>query len=101
MTTRANLKIESLGLDWHEAVQLYRHADGYPTSVLPSLLRAHKLSGGGWESGRSGKAAAFICAEGVEDGYAAYEPESDLSYHGDEDWIYILTLFNQHSGCNS
>jgi len=24
MTTRANLKIESLGLDWHEAVQLFR-----------------------------------------------------------------------------
>ena len=108
MTTRANLKIESLGLDWHEAVQLYRHADGYPTAVLPSLVKAYKWSGGGWEAGRARKVAAYICASSYVPAhrvgnydmppYVPYEPDTGLTPHGDIEWYYILWLHNAKGG---
>jgi len=108
MTTRANLKIESLGLDWHEAVQLFRGADGYPTAVLPSLVKAYEWSGGGWEAGRARKVAAYICASSYVPAhrvgdydmppYVPYIPEVGLCPRSDIDWYYILYLINDLNG---
>ena len=108
MTTRANLKIESIGLDWHETAQLFRGADGYPTAVLPSLVKAYRWSGGGWEAGRACKVAAYICASSYVPAhkvgdhdmppYVPYEPDTGLTPHGDIEWYYILSLINQDGG---
>ena len=108
MSTRANVRITAEGLGWEDEVQLYRHCDGYPTSVLPSLAKAYKWSGGGWEAGRPGKAAAYICAASFQKAkkagdlelapYVPYEPDSDLRLHPDIEWVYRVVLVNHHSG---
>ena len=109
MTTRAQVRIKATGLGWEEEIQLYRHADGYPTAVLPSLARAFDMTGGGWQAGRAGIAAGFICVEGYTPGRdvsetlslpprVAYEPESGMNLHGDIEWLYILTLVNHSAG---
>ena len=105
MSTRANIRITSEGLGWKEEVQLYRHCDGYPTSVLPSLTKAYQWSGGSegnWEAGRPAKAAAFIIAANYESTreqngvsyppYTPYEPDTNLQLHGDVDWVYRVIV---------
>ena len=102
MSTRANVRITSEGLGGWEEVQLYRHCDGYPTSVLPSLAKAFEWSGGGWEAGRPAKAAAFIIAANYEPAreqngvrylpYTPYEPDTDLQLHGDIEWLYRVVV---------
>ena len=104
MSTRANIRITSEGLGWKEEVQLYRHCDGYPESVLPSLAKAYKWSGGSggnWAAGRPAKAAAFIIAANYEPAheqngvsYPPYTPyELDgLRLHGDIDWLYRVIV---------
>ena len=107
MSTRANVRITSEGLGGWEEVQLYRHCDGYPTSVLPSLAKAYKWSGGSWEAGRPAKAAAFIIAANYEPARerngvsyppcTPYEPDG-LQLHGDIDWLYRVIVINHHGG---
>jgi len=98
MSTRANIRIRTLGADQGEEIQLYRHCDGYPTSVLPSLVKAFEMSGGGWPGGRAGQTASFICAAGynpeMATPYTAYEPEQGTQLHPDVEWVYVLTLLN-------
>ena len=98
MSTRTNIRITSEGLGGWNEVQLYRHCDGYPSSVLPSLAKAYQWSGGNWEAGRPEKVAAFIIAANYEPAHDAhgshyepdvpYEPDPDLQLHGDIDWLY-------------
>jgi hypothetical protein len=94
MGTRCNLHITEQGFSCNESFQLYRHLDGYPTSILSSLLKAFKISGGGWQAGRAGKVAGCICAAG----YDQYEPESNLQLHSDIEWFYRLTCINKAGG---
>jgi len=103
MSTRTNLHITQKGVGWKQTVQLYRHCDGYPSSILPSIHRAfHEISDKGWEAGRAGKSASFIIAEGVSDGKGedwdrkstSYEPEEGLVLHGDIEWFYRITVGN-------
>ena len=101
MSTRSNIIVRAFGSK--EEIQLYRHCDGYPTSVLPSLETAYRLSGGDWQAGRVGKAAAFICTagykemEGIDDAvkpYTAYEVDPEIGLHGGVEWVYVITLLN-------
>jgi len=91
VSTRANILVQSQD----EKILLYRHCDGYPGSVIPSLQAAFRLSMGNWEAGRPYKAASYIIAEGVrpEGGapYTAYEPLPYLELHGDIEYYYQVT----------
>ena len=91
MSTRANILVQSRD----EKILLYRHCDGYPGSVIPSLQAAFRLSDGNWEAGRPYKAASYIIAEGVrpEGGapYTAYEALPYLELHGDIEYYYQVT----------
>ena len=108
MSTRANIRIISKGLEWNEEAQLYRGHDGYPTSVLPSLVKAYGISGGGWEAGRARKVAAYICASNYEPAhdeggihvppYVAYEPDAKLQLRSYIEWAYKLVLVNHEKG---
>ncbi len=91
-------------MEWREEVQLYRHCDGYPTSVLPSLLKAFESgqseeSPHVWPLGRAGYAAAYIIAATYESGiqygpYIAVEPESGFDLHCDIEWLYLVNCIN-------
>lgn len=108
MSIRANVRITSEGLAWRDEVQLYRHCDGYPTSVLLSLAKAYQWSGGSWEAGRPRKVAAYICAASYKKAYdahgfhhppyVAYEPDGDLDLHPDIEWLYRVIVVNHHGG---
>ena len=45
MSTRANIRvIEGSGKNNWETVQLYRHCDGYPEAMIPTIKEAWKLT---------------------------------------------------------
>lgn len=94
MSTRCQVMITSTGLDWTDKVMLYHHWDGYPSNIVPLLQQARRDAGGGWESGRVGKAAGFICCSDP----GQFEPEADLDLHSDIEYLYVITLINKEGG---
>ncbi len=108
MSTRCHVLVENPAeKDEDNKILLYRHCDGYPTIVLPSILRAFQMSdatdkGYGWQAGRVLKVAGFIIAEGFRpkskkagayDGaYIAYEPLPYKQLHGDVEWLYRVQI---------
>jgi hypothetical protein len=77
---------------------LYHHTDGYPTYMLPLIGKAFTLAvgenGDGWQVGRAGKAASFLCAADP----GVFEPEQGLDLHGDIQYFYVLSVVNQTNG---
>ena len=95
MSTRCNIRVTQSGLgDWTNEIQLYRHCDGYPSSILPDLANIFESCGGGYEAGRAGKSAAFIIKYGDD----CYEPENGLRLHGDIDYLYLVRCVNKNGG---
>lgn len=91
MSTRCQVKISQEGLnDWKDTITLYHHCDGYPSNIVPLLQRAYINSGGGWESGRAGKAASYIIATDP----GQFEPESEHKLHVDIEYLYRLYVIN-------
>ena len=109
MATRCNIRVIE---DEHREMWFYRHCDGYPSSVLPSLeplmeglrngqLRANLSQFAGWII-VTGHHEYFDDEEEVayrkEIGYqqwkcGAYEPTT--GQHGDIDYLYTLDLRNK------
>lgn len=93
---------------WKQEVMLYRHSDGYPTSVLPALKKALLNTAREWEAGRAGHAAAYIIHESyrkmsydkgkTHQIYIAVEPESGFALHGDIEYFYVVTCQNKQNG---
>jgi hypothetical protein len=94
MSTRCQVLVEEIGTMWKEEVMLYHHMDGYPKNILPLIFAAFKEGEIGWEKGRAGKVASFLCA--VDPG--EFEPESGFQLHGDIEWYYRLRLINSQRG---
>ena len=94
MSTRCNVHVIQEGLSWQEIVQLYHHCDGYPTHMLPVFVKAFDKFGGDWHAGRTGHAAAFLCATEP----TQFEPESHLDLHGDIEFFYRLYIVNTQGG---
>jgi hypothetical protein len=94
MSTRCQVLVEQKGAGWNQKVMLYHHCDGYPTNMLPLILRAFKEGEIGWEKGRAGKVASFLCAADP----GGFEPESGFQLHGDIEWFYHLKVVNKQGG---
>lgn len=43
MSTRCQVTVQQHGIGWDQKVTMYRHCDGYPSSILPSLAKAFKM----------------------------------------------------------
>jgi hypothetical protein len=81
MSTRCQVRVYGA---FNESRTLYHHCDGYPSNMLPLIQRGYALSGKGWEAGRAGKMASFLCAADP----GSFEPEDDHGLHGDIEWYY-------------
>ena len=88
MSTRAQVQVYQDGPGWDERVTLYHHCDGYPNGMMPLFREAFEKYGQGWEGGRVGKVASFLCA--VHPGQ--FEPEEGHELHGDIQYYYKLRL---------
>ena len=94
MSTRCQVKVVQRGLGWEEAVTLYHHYDGYPSNMLELFEKAYKDFGRGYEAGRAGKVASFLCA--IDPG--VFEPEEGHELHGDIEYYYLIEAHNVKSG---
>lgn len=109
MSTRCQVEVKAVGLAWEDTVVLYHHCDGYPSYMLPLILKAYRASiapkahGRGdtavkinyaWQAGRPGKAAAQLCAA---DRYG-FDVESSLDLHSDIEWFYSIECVNKNGG---
>lgn len=90
MSTRSNL----IAIDRHDRLQMYRHLDGYPSSVLPALLEAFKYA---WPTPRF-EASDFLASvirawktEGGGDIYVDGSPKAWEQVHGDTEWVYEVS----------
>ena len=118
MSTRCQVRVSAKGLIWdpegeNDEVWLYHHCDGYPSYMLPEILKGYKAAiapkvykhpkgetkvDKAWEAGRPGKAAAYIIA--TEPG--GFEPQSkqDQDFHGDIEWFYEVICTNPNAGAS-
>jgi hypothetical protein len=103
MSTRCNVIIRSKNAKYpSDRAQLYRHCDGYPEEVLPSLLAGYNLAAGASADfgARPQMAAAFLIASSLalkdtkdpySSNYVPYEPEEYGLLHGDIEFFYLIT----------
>lgn len=114
MSTRCQIRISAKDLMWDadgtkDEVFVYHHCDGYPSHMLPEILKGYqsaiapKMCGASsydksWEAGRPGKAAAYIIA--VDPG--GFEPQSkqDQDFHGDIEYFYEVVASNPNRGAS-
>ena len=82
MSTRCQVQVRH----GDEQITLYHHTDGYPSYMLPLFGKAYELSGKGWQAGRVGKIASFLCAADP----GVFEPEEGAKLHGDIEWYYRI-----------
>ena len=100
MSTRCQVQVIQEGLsdlaggEWEDKVTLYHHSDGYPSYMLPKIKEAFDKYGVGWEAGRAGKVASFLCA--VDPG--EFEPEDSHELHDDIEYYYVLHVVNSQGG---
>lgn len=95
MSTRCQVKVTQSGISLNDqAVTLYHHCDGYPTNMLPLIQSAYDLGHRGWELGRTGKSASFLCASDP----GSFEPEAGHELHGDIEWYYVVQCVNSKGG---
>ena len=106
MSTRANIIVRQ---DGREDLWFYRHSDGYPETVLPSLeplieavndgrLRADSMQFAGWlilkgahEQGQSWPPDGSSVDSWNTWKVGAYEP-TPFHPHGDIEYLYTITL---------
>jgi hypothetical protein len=93
MSTRAQVRIFQEGMGWNDSVTLYHHTDGYPSGMIP-LFKAAAKKATGYEGGRAGKVASWLCY--VDPG--VFEPEEGHELHGDIEYYYKLYLVNTRAG---
>jgi len=84
MATRCQVKITGKN-DATEAVTLYHHYDGCPTSMVPLIADAYAAD---WKHGFVGKVASFVVSRDP----AGYDIEADHGIHGDIEWYYVLEV---------
>ena len=101
MSTRCQVIVEQEGLTildeekpWGEARMLYHHMDGHPENMVHVFTKAYVLSEAGWEAGRAGKVASFLCAADP----GQFEPEDNKALHGDIEYFYRLSVINKKNG---
>jgi len=94
MSTRSQITVKMEGCDWTDSVTLYHHCDGYPEHIIPCIVAGKRLAGNGYEAGRTGKVAAFLCAAHP----GGFEPESTNDLHPDIEYHYTLYLVNVRGG---
>src|SRR5882724_580287 len=99
MSTRCQVKVNQEGLSWEQSVMLYHHCDGYPEHMLACMAKGLGLilakgANSAWEAGRTGHAAAYLCAAHP----AGFEPESGFDLHGDIEFFYELEVRNFQGG---
>lgn len=100
MGTRANIRIKDEG----NFLLFYRHSDGFPSDILPSLfefmrwvvdgkIRRDAIQASGWLVILGNREhGATIDANGPSSWQVgAYEPTPDL--HLDSEWLYDLDLY--------
>lgn len=90
MSTRCNIFLN----DGHSTVTLYRHHDGYPSSVLPDLEELKELKPGTKSLYGSSRLAQYIVAKHHDD----YQPTDGLSW--DAEYVYFVN-FNRDRGVYS
>lgn len=95
MSTRSQVTIVMEGCDWSDKATLYHHCDGYPEHIIPCIAKARELIGDDYNSGRTGKVAAFLCAAHP----GGFEPEGSNELHPDIEYHYTLHLVNTQGGC--
>ena len=101
MSTICQIIVEQEGLKvfkdekpWEETRMLYHHFDGYPQNIIPLLVKAFIISEGGWEAGRAGKVASYLCSADPGN----FEPEDEKSLQGDIEFFYLLRVTNKKGG---
>lgn len=106
MTTTCRIQLLEVGLDDDEqefsnenAPTLYRHGDGYPSSVIPDIQKTYKRMSKvreGYCRGRAGKVASYLCATRPGE----YEPEqvSGQELTNGINFLYKLYLINTSQG---
>ena len=94
MSTRCQTKVTQTGTGWDQSVTLYHHCDGYPAGMVPLFKKAYDAYGLGWEAGRAGHVASFLCATDPE----GFEPEEGHRLHGDIEYYYVLEVQNSKGG---
>lgn len=93
MSTRCQVHVvENDGNQPWERLTLYHHCDGYASNMLPLIASAFKARTKGWEGGRAGKVASFLCAADP----GQFEPEPGHELHGDIEWYYRLWVKEHH-----
>jgi len=85
MSTRCQIQVVE---DDDLKITLYRHCDGYPSSIVPYIQDTFKEHGAHWEAGRAGKVASFLC----EQNPGGTEPEEGHALHGDIEFYYRVHL---------
>ena len=95
MSTRCNVLVKDSKGDelWY-----YRHSDGYPESVLPSLQPLIDKVNDGSLRGNIVQFTGWIIKQGIDEyknvnwewKVGAYEPTT--CQHGDVEWLYTITL---------
>jgi hypothetical protein len=93
MSTRCQVQVIQDGLEWEEKVTLYHHTDGYPENMIPLIHEAFTKASG-WEGGRAGKAASYLCAADP----GTMEPEAGHELHGDIEYLYHVYCTNSKNG---
>lgn len=97
MSTRAQILVlddelpKVIAEKWTDSILLYRHCDGYPTSVLPGLKKALENAGKTHKASRAGYSASYI----IHESYSTFE-----NYRGEttpDIAIQPLSYFSLHS----
>lgn len=94
MSTRSNIIVK----DAYNAIQLYRHWDGYPEGVIPDLADALAYA---WQLPRfeaDDFAAAIVRAWKAEGGGNISidgSPKAFELVHGDTEWVYVIRFDKQ------
>ena len=101
MSTRANFLIIEKGLPFEsQKVYLYRHFDGYPSSVLPTIkasldiAKKSNVDRFNYQTMRAGYVASYLTiGTYIAQEIVAIEPTDQL--HGDIEYLYVITLDNK------
>tara|TARA_Y100000593_G_C4240826_1_gene302047 strand:- start:317 stop:676 length:360 start_codon:yes stop_codon:yes gene_type:complete len=103
MGTRCNIKVT----DGHDTLWFYRHWDGYPSSVMPSLEPLMEGLKSGNLRANVGQFAGWITVIGHQEaecpelgsGWKCGNYEPTTGEHGDIEYLYTIDLRNKTLDC--
>jgi hypothetical protein len=97
MSTRCQVRIESKDGN-QEVMMLYHHCDGYPSNIIPLIVKAfeagQELSNGGYELCNPGKVASLLCHVDP----LQFEPLMHYDLHFDIAYFYKIVLERDQDG---